>query len=138
MSSHKWKHILWFFNLLLVYIDFKVHSFLNQCLHDHCLTKNNTFIKLFNLTTADISWKVWWKYYFFVPNKDLINEWTLVTIKNRIFWVKLPTVEFSAKSPWQIFFFCENLPVPLSWWGTLARGHKGFIIIFMYYCCLRR
>ena len=35
--------------------------FLKQCLHNLCLTKSGTFTKPFDLTTADISWKVWLK-----------------------------------------------------------------------------
>ena len=44
------------------------------CVHDLCLTqKSGTFTKPFNLATAVISWRFWWKYHFFVSNKDLAN-----------------------------------------------------------------
>ena len=47
---------------------------LKQCLYDLHLTQfGDTFTKPFKLISADISWKVWWKYHFFESTKDCAN-----------------------------------------------------------------
>ena len=85
----------------------KVHSFLKSLQ----LTQfDDSFTKLFKLTSADISWKVWWKYAppslvnWRLREHCFKNEWTLITYfqitpYTKVYTFPTITTRFSVTGP---------------------------------------
>ena len=87
--------------------------------------KNCTFSKPFNLTRGDISWKVWWKYHFFVPNKDFINKWTIVYFE----WNCPPWN--SQQNPHGRFFFLWKSARPIIMMGYTSTWTQSPLLLFL-------